>query len=46
MRMVYVDKQPIELDMIRMDRIGKYFEVYFNVCGIIDRYASCGGNSH
>ncbi|XP_053217891.1 contactin-associated protein 1 [Podarcis raffonei] len=37
MQMVSVDRQPIELDMVRLHRLGKYFEVYFNVCGITDR---------
>ncbi|XP_034272079.1 contactin-associated protein 1 [Pantherophis guttatus] len=37
MQMVSVDRQPIELDMVRQHRLGKYFEVYFNVCGITDR---------
>ncbi|XP_066485310.1 contactin-associated protein 1 [Tiliqua scincoides] len=37
MQMVTVDRQPIELDMVRLHRLGKYFEVYFNVCGITDR---------
>ncbi|XP_054849661.1 contactin-associated protein 1 [Eublepharis macularius] len=37
MQMVSVDGQPIELDMVRQHRHGRYFEVYFNVCGITDR---------
>nr|XP_056720705.1 contactin-associated protein 1 [Euleptes europaea] len=37
MQMVNVDGQLIELDMVRQHRLGKYFEVYFNVCGITDR---------
>uniref|UniRef100_A0A8D2LRY8 Contactin associated protein 1 n=1 Tax=Varanus komodoensis TaxID=61221 RepID=A0A8D2LRY8_VARKO len=37
MQMVSVDRQPIELDMVRQHRLGKYFEVYFNVCGVTDR---------
>ncbi|XP_048373549.1 contactin-associated protein 1 [Sphaerodactylus townsendi] len=37
MQMVNVDSKLIELDMVRQHRQGKYFEVYFNVCGITDR---------
>lgn len=38
MQMVTVDRQPIELDLVRQHRLGRYFEVYFNVCGVTDRY--------
>uniref|UniRef100_A0ABM5GR83 Contactin-associated protein 1 n=1 Tax=Pogona vitticeps TaxID=103695 RepID=A0ABM5GR83_9SAUR len=37
MQMVTVDRQPIELDLVRQHRLGRYFEVYFNVCGVTDR---------
>ncbi|XP_074915905.1 contactin-associated protein 1 [Chelonoidis abingdonii] len=34
---ISVDAQPVELDLLRQERLGKYSNVFFNMCSITDR---------
>lgn len=38
LQMLNVDMQPVDLEMLVQHRLGKYADVFFNVCGITDRY--------
>lgn len=38
LQMLSVDMQPVDLEMLVQHRLGKYADVFFNVCGITDRY--------
>lgn len=43
LQMLSVDMQPVDLEMLVQHRLGKYADVFFNVCGITDRYGSGSG---
>jgi len=41
--MLSVDMQPLDVELLVQHRLGQYFNVLFNVCGITDRYRSGQG---
>lgn len=38
LQMLNVDMQPVDVELLVQHRLGQYFNVLFNVCGITDRY--------
>lgn len=38
LQMLNVDMQPVDVELLAQQRLAQYFNVYFNVCGITDRY--------
>lgn len=38
LQMLNVDMQPVDMELLELQRLGQYFNVFFNVCGITDRY--------
>lgn len=38
LQMLNVDLQPVDVELLVQHRLGQYFNVLFNVCGITDRY--------
>ena len=43
LQMLNVDMQPVDVELLVQHRLGQYFNVLFNVCGITDRYESGQG---
>ncbi|NWQ94628.1 CNTP1 protein, partial [Burhinus bistriatus] len=37
LQMLNVDMQPVDVELLVQHRLGQYFNVFFNVCGITDR---------
>ncbi|XP_009992486.1 PREDICTED: LOW QUALITY PROTEIN: contactin-associated protein 1 [Chaetura pelagica] len=37
LQMLNVDMQPVDVELLVQQRLGQYFNVFFNVCGITDR---------
>ncbi|KFO97548.1 Contactin-associated protein 1, partial [Calypte anna] len=37
LQMLNVDMQPVDVELLVEQRLGQYYNVYFNVCGITDR---------
>lgn len=38
LHMLNVDMQPVDVELMVQHRLAQYFNVFFNVCGITDRY--------
>lgn len=38
LQMLNVDMQPVDVELLTLQRLAQYYNVYFNVCGITDRY--------
>ncbi|XP_068023183.1 contactin-associated protein 1 isoform X2 [Melanerpes formicivorus] len=37
LQMLNVDMQPVDVELLALQRLAQYYNVYFNVCGITDR---------